>query len=129
MAAASCADDDACLAALPVDCTASLDPTYDVLYDSVLSRSCGAGGGADSCHGQQGMRGGLGLFDADAAYAALLGKPNGRERVLPGDPKCSILMQRLESSDPNFRMPLRGDRLPAGVRCAIQTWIENGAQR
>jgi hypothetical protein len=37
-------------------------------------------------------------------------------------------MKRLESSDPDWVMPV-GDPLPEGERCAIAQWIANGAAR
>jgi hypothetical protein len=131
----SCGDDGApgddpaqCLESLPMDCAATLSPTFDTIYDKVFSASCGAVGQGTSCHGSEGLKGGLGLFSADVAYEDLLGM-NGRARVVLGDAKCSILMQRLESNDAKFRMPLGDKMLPPGVRCAIQRWIDDGAAR
>lgn len=69
------------------------------------------------------------LADADTAYGSLLGAGGGAARVVPGDPDCSPLMQRLESTDPAKRMPLGEDNLPEGVRCAIRRWIQEGAAR
>jgi hypothetical protein len=75
-----------------------------------------------------GKQGGLDLSDRAGAYQQLLGS-TGRARVVPGDASCSILMERLESTDPNQRMPLREAQLSEGVRCAVQTWIKNGAEQ
>jgi hypothetical protein len=135
LALPSCGDDGAggddpaqCLESLPMDCAADRPTTFDAIYKSVFSASCGAVGQGTSCHGSEGLKGGLGLFSADVAYEDLLGM-NGRARVVPGDAKCSILMQRLESNDATFRMPLRDKMLLPEVRCAIQRWIDDGAAR
>lgn len=69
------------------------------------------------------------LADADSAYKALLGQDGTSRRVVPGDPGCSVLMQRIESDDPMQRMPLLDAKLPEGFRCAVRTWIELGATR
>jgi hypothetical protein len=48
--------------------------------------------------------------------------------VIPHDPACSVLMERIETSDVSLRMPLAaGQPLPAADRCAIQQWIAAGA--
>ena len=118
-----------CLATLPTDCTPSIEPTFNEIYDKVITQRCGATDTGTACHGRNGLKGELGLFTADAAYAALMGTDNTRARVAPGDPLCSTLTVRLESSDPAFRMPLGEQALSPGTRCAIQRWIEQGAQR
>jgi hypothetical protein len=128
----ACASDtsmngDSCLQTLPLTCEPSLPASYDELYQQVFSQRCGVSGSGTSCHGRDGLKGNLGLFDAQSAYKALTGADMTRARVLPGDPACSLLMQRLESQDASFRMPLGESPLSAGVRCAVQTWIEQGA--
>jgi hypothetical protein len=120
--------DSPCVTNLPATCDPSLPVTYDALYDKVFEASCGVSG--VGCHGATNPQAGLDLSSTEAAYGALLGTAGGRARVLPADPACSILVERLESSDPDKRMP-RGATQPlaAGVRCAIETWIKNGAER
>jgi len=117
--------DGACLPALELDCDPTFTPTFDEIYDREL-RSCGANGSL--CHGAEGDHGGLTLADRDGAYDALLGIGEEHARVIPGDPECSILIQRLESTDANFVMP-RGTPLTPGKRCAIRQWVANGAER
>jgi hypothetical protein len=121
---------DVCLAELPAQCTPTLDPTYNELFDKVFSARCGGSSTGTFCHGQAGLRGGLGLYEPNQAYEALLGHgPDQRARVIPGEPLCSVLMERLETSDAARRMPLGEAALADGVRCAIQQWIANGAAR
>jgi hypothetical protein len=119
----------ACLTALPSDCTPDISPTYAEIYTKVIAQRCGATDSGTACHGKNGLHGDLGLFNADAAYDALLGIGAKHARVQPDDPKCSLLMQRLESTDPKFRMPLGEAALSPGLRCAIQLWIEAGAEK
>jgi hypothetical protein len=116
----------ACLMPLDADCTPAFTPSFDEIYSEQIRKSCSLGGGA--CHGSESGQGGLSLSSADRAYDELLGHADGRARVVPGDPECSILMQRLESMDRDFVMPV-GTPMSAGQRCAVQQWIENGAER
>jgi hypothetical protein len=118
----------ACVESLPASCTPSISPTFSSINDKVFQQSCGVFGQGGTCHGAEGRQGGLGLFDADTAYTNLL-DTTGRARVVAGNPKCSILMERLDSSDTTKRMPLNGPQLDPGIRCAIQQWIEAGASR
>jgi hypothetical protein len=122
----------ACLSDLPLDCTPAYVPTYDAIFADVLVQSCGSSGTGSSCHygpSPEMAQGGLPLSEPDTAYRALLGELDGRARVIRGDPECSILVERLESSDPGFRMPVGTSPLPENVRCAIRQWIAMGAPR
>ena len=124
-------DDDSapsCVENLPATCNPTFPATYDQIYSQVFQQRCGTAGGGISCHGSMGKKGGLDLSEPNSAYQQLLGS-TGKVRVVPRDAACSLLMERLESSDPNFRMPWREDPLSAGVRCAVQSWIQNGAER
>jgi hypothetical protein len=124
-AALSCAD------VLPEDCQPAFPPAYPMIYENLLLKTCGAPATGGSCHSAMGKQGGLVLSDIDTAYTALLTDKNkdGRTRVNPGDPACSLLEERLESTNPALRMPLGAMPLPASVRCAVRQWIANGAQR
>lgn len=117
-----------CLDPLPLDCDLTYAATFDAFYDNRIARTCGAAGTGTSCHGPEGEQGGLVLFGADHAYDHLLGYIDDRPRVVPGDPECSLLVQRLESENPDFVMPV-GGRLEEGERCAVRRWIASGAER
>jgi hypothetical protein len=131
-------DDDGqekCLTSLP-ECGAKELPfpaTFDNIYDHVLITTCGSSSTGTSCHygpTDDKAQHGLVLSDPEVAYDHLLGMTQeGRARVIPKDPKCSILMERLESKDPSFRMPVGSQPLSVGQRCAIREWIEQGATR
>jgi hypothetical protein len=132
-AAAACGGDDsgegapACVA-LPETCTPSIDPTWPEIYGKILNVSCGATGTGTTCHGSAGLQGGFGVYDMNMTYDGLIGT-SGKARVMPGMPECSLLMERLTSDDPNFRMPRGSPKLDAGLLCAVQKWIENGAAK
>jgi len=124
--------DAVCLEDLALDCTPAYVPTYDAIFADVFARSCGAASTGGSCHygpSAAQAKGGLPLSDPDTAYMALLGTLDGRARVIADEPECSILVQRLESSDVAFRMPVGNNPLPEGTRCAVRQWIAMGAQR
>jgi Planctomycete cytochrome C len=122
------ADAGACLEPLSLDCQVATQPTYPELFNNILLKTCGSPTTGASCHAPAGSQGGLVLSDMTQAYDYLLGNMGGRARVIPGDPECSIVERRLESTDPNFGMP-PGGRLSEGLRCAVRQWIANGASK
>lgn len=124
---AACNGDDgsasaSCLPELELDCERAYDPTFEEFYAREIEQTCGANG--SSCHGPTGNKGNLTLGDIDDAHDALI--ESGL--VIPGDPECSPLIQRLESRDVNFVMP-QGQRLEEEHLCAIRQWVANGAER
>ena len=116
-----------CVENLNVDCTqvAHDPPVYSTIFREIIQPKCALG---SSCHGTDGAMGGLVLANADETYDTLLGVKGGTKRVIPNDPKCSPLMVRLHSSDPNFVMP-RGGRLQEIELCDFVQWIKQGAQK
>jgi hypothetical protein len=123
----ACGGDNSSFECLPEPeraCDASFAPTFEAFYANHLA-TCAS---SPVCHGY-GAESGLVLAGGpDAAYDALLGRVEGPAFVLPGDPNCSILIQRLESTDTDFVMP-RGMALPDEAQCAVRQWVENGATR
>jgi hypothetical protein len=120
-----------CTGSLSLDCSVAFMPTYPSIYQNLFAKTCGSPTTGHACHGPDGKQAGLVLLGMDTAYDALLGNDADHyPRVIPGDPECSILMRRLESDDPNFRMPLNaGKKLPEAERCAVRKWIANGAAK
>lgn len=104
------------------ECAPLYQPTFDELYARTLEPTCGIGGAA--CHTREGAQNGLVFADPDEAYELLL----GGERVVPGDPGCSLLVKRLETDNPNLQMP-PGDALSEAERCVVVRWIDDGAER
>ena len=107
---------------LPETCSPQYPATFDSVFINTLKTSCGVGG--NSCHAGPTPQAGLGLDDADRAYFGLL----EGELVVPNDPACSPLIQRLNHDNPNLLMP-PGMALPPSEICAIRQWIEAGAPR
>ncbi len=116
-----------CLLALSTDCEARFAPTYTNIFQQSLRASCGGPG--VSCHGDAGRQAGLAFVSEQESYDLLLGNLGDRPRVIAGDPDASLLLQRLECSAPQRRMPLNSEPLPATVRCAIVQWVAAGAPR
>ena len=107
-------------------CALAFQPTFDNVFNQVLGSNCGQAGGA--CHGRPdalGARNGLEMTDIDDAHAALL----AGGYVTPGDAACSEVVVRIESDDPLVVMPPGVTPLDEKVRCSIETWIQEGAQR
>lgn len=107
------------------DCDPLYEPTYENVFTRTLEPSCAVDG---PCHNAASAQGGLVYEDPDEAYDLLLGV-DGEARVVPGDPGCSLLVRRLESDNPGFRMPPGQTPLPAEERCSVIQWIADGAER
>jgi hypothetical protein len=134
LAAPGCASDPdapealpACLTQADVDNCMPLYPAeFPAIFGHTLGVTCATSGA--SCHGPDGAMGGLILDSEDGAYSALLGQSGQRSRVMPGDPKCSELMVRLDSPGHAWSMPPTVP-LDDRARCAIRRWIAAGALR
>ena len=107
---------------LDLECTPAYPPTFDDIYDNTIMMRCGRTDGI--CHNAMSRAGGMSFATADEAYDALL---DGR--VEPGDPACSEVVRRIESDSLSFNMPLGDDVLEPDVKCAIERWIADGAER
>ena len=124
--AASCSKSEdgpvVCLEAGSLDgCTPAYEPTYDNLYANTFQPTCAKSG--FSCHSPDGHQGGLNFFDKEAVYGQMVG-----HSVRAGSPECSVLVQRVLSTDGFQRMP-PGKSIPAGEACAIIAWVRDGAKR
>lgn len=118
----------ACVEGLTPECSPLYTPPdFTTLYTKILHPSCATGLG--TCHTTAGSKAGLVFEDEDESYGLLLGQIDGRKRVLPGDPGCSILMERLEVKNEDLRMPPGPLPLSEGERCDFVQWIVNGAPR
>lgn len=125
LAIAACGDDSGdgpTCAEINPQCTPAFEPTWDNIYQYVITPSCSAA----TCHGQA-MQGGLGMSSSMEAYQGLVAGVGGKPRVIKGDAACSMLTERIESDDPEKRMPYKGMKLKDGERCAIEKWIAAGA--
>jgi hypothetical protein len=64
------------------------------------------------------------LFRTDA----LLPAKSGKHPIVPGDPDHSEMIRRITSSDPEERMPYRGDPLSSKEIDILRRWIKQGAK-
>jgi hypothetical protein len=118
----------ACATDLPATCAATYDPPiFSTIHAKILKPTCASGTG--TCHTSDAAKGGMVLEDADASYAALLGQNGAHVRVVPGDPACSLMVERLRATDPKYHMPPGSQSLSAGDLCTITKWIAGGAAR
>jgi cytochrome c551/c552 len=125
-AVAGCAGDPgpSCVV-VKTDCQPLYDPpTYTAIFDKIFQPTCASGRG--TCHTSDAKMGGLFFQDSAQAYQLLLGKTDGRARVIPDNPGCSLLAERLASSDPAFEMP-PGARLSDAELCTVMKWLGAGA--
>jgi hypothetical protein len=113
-----------CVSGLSAACAPLYPPTFDQIYTRTLTLTCAQPGAF--CHSGAGAQGGLSFVTEDSAYALLLGTMGGAPQVIPGDPSCSPLVERLDSTDPTQLMP-PGAELSSAERCAIFQWIAEGA--
>jgi hypothetical protein len=111
--------------------------TFSAIYTEIfVAKGCT---GSPLCHAGPG--GGLTLSQRQAAYAALYDTPamgvtlmaphcrdSGLKRVAPGAPEQSLLMMKLEGTQPcGSAMPPNPPLLDASDVARIRAWIGNGA--
>jgi len=102
-----------------VDCAPLYDPTFEQVFTRTLRPTCAASGFA--CHAAKGAQGGLVFEEQRDAYARV------SRTVVAGDPRCSELVRRVTSTDPDVAMP-PGKQLVAAEQCAIIQWVAAGAK-
>jgi hypothetical protein len=126
LAACGSPGDPPCVQNLTPNCAALYDPpSFEALFTNILQPTCASGTG--TCHTRDFAPRGLIFEDQQQAYNLLLGMNGAPQRVIPGDPGCSIIMRRLESHDPNYRMPPGNTPLTEPQLCTFVKWISNGA--
>jgi hypothetical protein len=108
--------------------TPNLKPTFASIQSEILSQRC------TPCHTNVGRvpPQGLNLTDGNS-YALLVGVASREkpaiQRVAPGDPDNSYLVQKLEGAPgiSGVRMPFQNTPLTDGQIRVIRRWIELGA--
>src|SRR5215471_13027343 len=77
------------------------------------------------CHGPDLKKGGLNLQARDSAV-----KPRGRRgpAIVPGKSGDSRLIERITATDPDERMPPKGDPLTPAQVATLKAWIDQGAK-
>lgn len=104
-----------------------LTATFDSIQAHVFTPICTA------CHAGANAPQGLRL-DAANSYNLLVGVPSAEvpsiQRVKPGDPQNSYIIQKLEGrAAVGVQMPFGGPYLSAETIAVIRQWITDGAQR
>lgn len=118
-----CGDDTLTCVEVDLDCAPAYPPTFDNVFDMTLAPKCGL---SNVCHAGSNPRGGLDLSDRDTAYQQLV--EAGGDLVIPGDPSCSVMIERVFTTSSSLRMP-RGTSLPDPEQCALALWVGGGAVR
>jgi hypothetical protein len=111
----------ACMAIALAGCAKeTAAPTVDFNRDirPILTQSCTA------CHGGVRKQGGISFVFREEAMAQ---GASGRRAIVPGKPGSSELIARLESDDPEFRMPHHAPALEPAQIELFRAWIEQGA--
>lgn len=113
------------------------EPTWTAVYTEVVMRKgCNAGA---QCH--IGAAGQLTMADPDSAYDALVGvdamglappgmaacAESGLKRVVANDPDNSLLVKKLENTQPCGSSMPPGVMLPAEKLAQVRMWITMGA--
>ena len=76
------------------------------------------------CHDRDTLKGGIGL---DSFYHASQPTDAGEPLFVPGKPADSVLLHVVRESDPEKRMPPKGDPLTTTEIETLTRWIEKGA--
>jgi len=122
LGAAGCGGDELTCVEVDLTCQPLYPPTFDQVYANTLRAKCGTDG--STCHSRDGRKAGLVLDDPDEAYRRLV----DGGRVVPGEPSCSILIERVYAAASSLRMP-PGRTLADAERCALLQWVAAGAPR
>ncbi|MEM9282465.1 MAG: PSD1 and planctomycete cytochrome C domain-containing protein [Verrucomicrobiota bacterium] len=77
------------------------------------------------CHDRDTLKGGVGL---DSFYHATMPTDAGDSLFVPGKPEDSVLYHVVVESDPEKRMPPKGDPLYPDEIEILKRWIEEGAE-
>jgi hypothetical protein len=106
--------------------TVPIGPTFEAIQENVFTPICSV------CHigatAPEGLR-----LDAANSYNLLVNVPStevpGLNRIKPGDPDSSYLIQKIEGhAAVGGQMPLGEAPLPAATIADIVQWVTNGAQ-
>lgn len=92
---------------------------YNTQVKPILNKHC------LSCHGGVKQQGGFSLLTREDA---LMPTKSGRPAIIPGNPAASELIHRLQSHDPEKRMPYKKNPLSTAEIQILQQWIKEGAR-
>lgn len=117
----ACGDDEVECVDVNLACAPLYEPVFEQVFTRTLKPGCALEG--DSCHSGPSAKAGLQMDDIDMAYQLLVSEG----RVLPGDASCSLMVTRIAEANAGVMPP--GSPLSDAERCAIETWVANGALR
>jgi len=97
-------------------------PDWNRDVKPILSQKCFACHGPDARARKAGLR-------LDVEADAVRPRAQGRRAVDPGNPRASILLERIHETDPSAVMPPpdTGKALSAAEKDVLRTWIDGGA--
>ncbi len=95
----------------PVDFSADIKP--------ILNKKC------ITCHGGVKAKAGFSVLFREEALAST---ESGKPAIIPGDPEHSEMIRRLESDDPEQRMPYKHEPLSEDEITLLRRWIRQGAK-
>src|SRR5688500_6042682 len=78
-----------------------------------------------SCHGGVKQNGGFSVLFPEEALDTT---KSGKYAIVPGDPKHSEMIRRINESDPELRMPYKEEPLTKEEIRILTEWVEQGAQ-
>ena len=76
------------------------------------------------CHGPEKQKA---EFRVDQRAVMLKGGDSGHPGIVPGNPKGSALIDAVRGTDPDLKMPPKGDPLTAEQIALLEQWIAEGA--
>ena len=98
--------------------SANENADYDSHVKPILVEKC------YECHGPSEKKGGLRLTNGEDAVR---GGKSGKAAYIAGEAASSLLIVRVASADPDYRMPPKGDPLTAVEIDILTRWINDGA--
>ncbi len=113
-----------CYSVLALQARVSAEDSTDFSREilPLLSENCFQCHGPDEANREADLR----LDQHDGALAKL---DSGEHAIVPGDSAKSVLLQRIESDDPDLRMPPpdSGKKLSPDEIARLKKWIDEGA--
>lgn len=92
---------------------------YSTQVKPILNKRC------ISCHGGVKQNGGFSVLFAEEALDTT---ESGKYAIIPGDPKHSEMIRRINETDPELRMPYKKEPLTKAEIRILTEWIEQGAE-
>ena len=97
----------------------SLHVDYSTQVKPIINKNC------ITCHGGVRAKGNFSLLFREQALAKA---KDGKYPIIPGDPNNSEMIKRINSSDPDERMPYHHDPLSKEEVDILRKWIKEGAR-